>query len=309
MAQSLADLRKQRTTDFGNITAALGKKTEYAKDDEGFWKPTQDKAGNATAVIRFLPRLPEDELPYVQLYSHSFQHPAKTGKWFIDNCPTTVGRDECPVCKLNKGVYASMSKDAAQKIAGARSRKQHWIANILVIEDTANPDNNGKVFRYKFGKVINEKIKDKAVPVFKSDKAVDVYDLWEGANFRLHMAKVDGYPNYDKSSFDVVSALEGTDDEIQALLDQRVVLAPFVAPDKFKSEAELQKRLDFVMGATGIASTAQAEDMVRAMTQEVRAAAPKAKAAPEAKVSEPAAEFEDVPNESDLEDYFAKLAK
>jgi len=122
MAVSLDDFRKRSDSDFGKITAALTKKTEYSKDDEGFWKPTQDKAGNATATIRFLPAHPDDELFYVDYYTHSWQQGGKGGKWYIENCPTSIERDDCPVCKMNKQVYTTMAKAEATKIPGARHR-------------------------------------------------------------------------------------------------------------------------------------------------------------------------------------------
>jgi hypothetical protein len=302
MALTLADLRKQRTSDFSNITAALTKKTEYAKDDEGFWKLTRDKAGNGSAVIRFLPKHADDELPWVQIYSHAFKN--SSGKWFIDNCPTTIG-GECPVCELNRGSYQSLSKEEATKIAGPRKRKLSYIANIVVLKDPAAPENDGKVFRFKFGKKIHDMILDKAQPTFEDDKPVNIFDLWDGADFRLRQHMADNYPSYDKSSFGDVKPLSENDEEILAFVNQQVSLSPFVAADKFKSHADLTKRLNGVMD-TAVASTAKAEEMVREIRESVKTEA--VKAPKEVKAPVVAAKAE-AGADDDLEAYFRDLAE
>lgn len=301
---TLADLKKRSESDFGKLTAALTKKTEYSKGDEGFWKPTQDKAGNATATIRFLPAHPDDDLAYVQYYDHSFQHGGKGGKWYIEHCPTTVGRDECPVCTQNKKNYQAMSKEEAKKVSP--SRRLNYISNILVIKDPANPDNDGKVFRFKYGKKIKDKIDEKLTPAFEDVKPVNIYDPFRGADFRLHLAIVDKYPSYDKSQFGDVKPISEDDEEVLRVVNEAVSLKAFVAEDKFKTKELLQKRYDFVTGSVP-ASTQQAEELVRAMTEEVRAEAkPKAKAAPTPKSTEV---FDDVPDDADLEKYFEDMAK
>lgn len=307
---SLADLRKRSDSDFGKITAALTKKADYSKDDEGFWKPTQDKAGNATATIRFLPAHQDDDLFYVDYWTHSFQHGGKGGKWFIDNCPTSVGRDECPVCAINKQVYSTMPKAEAQKIAGSRTRKKVYISNILVIKDPANPENEGKVFRFKYGKKIMEKIEEKLTPIYDDITPVRVYDIDNGADFRLIMTIEDKYPSYAKSFFGDKKPISDNDDEIQRVIDDIVSLKQFVAPEKFKSAEELQKRLDYVMG-NSTTSTQKAEEAARTVADEIRNApksAPKEKTASAPKEKEAPA-FDDVPDGEDLEKYFAGIAE
>jgi hypothetical protein len=308
MAMTLADLRAQRaSTDYSAITAAMTKKNDYADKDEGFWKPTRDKAGNASAVIRFLPKHPDDKLPWSSIYSHSFKN--ASGKWFIDNCPTTLG-NECPVCALNRESWATQLPDEKKK-AGDRKRKLSYIANILVVSDPANPDNNGKVFRFKFGKKIFEKIMDKVQPTFADEKPVKIFDPWEGANFKLRMTEVEGYPSYEKSVFDAPAPISDDDEEILRVVNQQISVDSFIDPKHFKSFEDLKKRLDSTINGTP-ASTAKAEEVVREMQEQLRsetkAAAPvKAKEAPEPKTTVKASPAAD-PGDDDLEEYFRNLA-
>ncbi len=304
MSMTLADLRKQRSSDFSSITAALSKKSEYAKDDEGFWRPTRDKAGNASATIRFLPKHTKDELPWVQVYTHAFQGP--TGKWYIENCLSTIGKED-PVLIENKKLYAT-GLESDKKEAIKRKRKLHYVANILVVNDPAAPENNNKVFHFKFGKKIFEKIMDKVQPTFEDEKPSNVFDLWEGSNFKLRMRQVEGYPNYDTSTFAEPTPIANDDEDILAIVNQQKPLAPFVAPDKFKSYEDLEKKMWNVL-SNGPSSTKRAEDVVKELQQEVNEeaevkAAPKIKEAPAPKAKAAAKSDED----DELADYFASLA-
>jgi hypothetical protein len=304
---TLADLRKQRSNDFSSITAALTKKTEYAKDDEGFWKPTKDKAGNASATIRFLPKTKGDELPWVQVYTHAFQGP--TGKWYIENCLSTIGQDD-PVLIENKKLYAT-GLEADKKEALKRKRKLHYIANILVINDPANPENNNKVFYFKFGKKIFEKIMDKIQPTFEDEAPSNVFDLWEGSNFKLRMRQVEGYPNYDTSTFAEPSQIADTDEEILEIVNQQKPLAPFVAKDKFKSFEDLEKKMRMVLSNGPVGNVKNAADQLKDELDEAAAPAPKV-SAPKAKETPPPAAPKAKPaskdEDDDLADYFASLA-
>ncbi len=302
---TLADLRKQRSTDFSSITAALSKKSEYAKDDEGFWKPTRDKAGNASATIRFLPKHSKDELPWVQVYTHGFQGP--TGKWYIENCLSTIGKED-PVLIENKKLYAT-GLESDKKEALKRKRKLHYVASILVVNDPAAPTNNGKVFYFKFGKKIFEKIMDKVQPTFEDEKPSNVFDLWEGSNFKLRMRQVEGYPNYDTSTFAEPSALAEDDEDILAVVNQQKSLASFVSPDKFKSYEELEKKMWAVL-SSGPSNTKRAEDVVKELVDDVDAVVAtkpvpeRVKEAPAPKASKPVKSDDD----EELADYFDSLA-
>ena len=304
MSMTLSDLRKQRNTDFSSITAALTKKTEYAKDDEGFWKPTRDKAGNASATIRFLPKTAGDALPWVQIYSHGFQGPS--GKWYIENCLSTIGQED-PVLIENKKLYAT-GLEADKKEALKRKRKLSYIANILIVNDPAAPENNGKVMFFKFGKKIFEKIMDKVQPTFEDEKPSNVFDLWGGSNFKLRMRQVEGYPNYDTSAFAEPSELADSDEEILKVVNMQKPLAAFVAPEKFKSFEALEKKMWSVL-SSGPATRTAADEMQSEITRQVqpapepKIAAPASKPAPEAKTK--AAGKDD---DEDLADYFASLA-
>ena len=246
-----ADLKKQSR--MGSLTEKLVKQVEKMnsggsnKDDDRFWKPVMDKSGVGSAVIRFLPAPEGSELPWVQVWSHAFQGP---GGWLIDNCLTTIG-GTCPVCEKNRVLWNSGS-DADKEEARKQKRKLSYYANIYVVKDPANPQNEGKVFLYKFGKKIFDKIMGAMQPEFDDDEPINPFDFWEGANFKLKLKKVAGYWNYDSSEFARPSALlEGDDDELETLYNDLHDLQAFVAPSEFKSYEDLKKRLDFTLGLKG----------------------------------------------------------
>lgn len=246
-------LRKSRGLDFSKITTALSKSTEsgYKSDEDEFFKLTKDKAGNASAVIRFLNTTEGDDLPWVQIYSHAFQGP--TGKWYIENCLSTLGKDD-PVNEANRILWAGTDEDKA--VAKQRKRKLSYYANILVVSDPANRENEGKVFKFKFGKKIFEKITEKLQPTFEDEKPINVFDYWDGANFKLRMRQVEGYPNYDQSAFADPSPITESDEELLAIVKQQKPLRELIDPSKFKSYDELKKKLESVVSGVTTPSRA-----------------------------------------------------
>jgi len=244
-------LRKMRNTDFGQITSAFDKianpqaETKSYADDR-FWKLEPDKAGNGTATIRFLPKVEGDELPWVRIFKHAFQGPS--GRWYIENSLTTFGEKD-PVSEINNRLWNSGS-EASKDLARKQKRKLNYITNILVVDDPKHPENNGKVFLFQFGKKIFDKIMDKARPTFEDEKPVNVFDLWEGADFKMRMRKVDGYANYDQSQFMEPSALRGGDEQqLLEVVGQQYKLAEFLDRSKyFKTFEELSRKLSDVLG-------------------------------------------------------------
>lgn len=220
-------------------------------DNEGFWQPTVDKANNGSAVIRFLPAPKGEELPWVRVWSHGFKGP--TGKWYIQNSLTTIGKPD-PVGELNSKLW-NTGLESDKEIARTQKRKLAYIANILVVSDPGNPSNEGKVFLFKFGTKIFDKIKDAMNPEFDDEVAVNPFDFWEGANFKLKIRNVEGYRNYDKSEFAKPTEIADDDDDIEKIWSQAKSLQAWVAPDKFKSYEELQKILDSVLGNTTAAAS------------------------------------------------------
>lgn len=241
----LRALRKNSGNTLAKIASELQKQDSYRKEDDRFWKLEGDKLGNGSAVIRFLPSMKEGELPWVKVYSHGFKGPS--GKWYIENCLTTIGQAD-PVVEHCNELY-STGLESDKKIAGERKRKIAYIANVLVISDSKNPENEGTVRLFKFGKKIFDKIKDKLQPTFEDEKAVDVFSPWEGANFRLRMSKVDGYSNFDKSVFDSPSEITDNDEELLKIMNSRHDIQEFLSPSQFKSYDELKKKLHMVLGA------------------------------------------------------------
>ena len=214
--------------------------------DERIWKPVMDKTGNGFAIIRFLPAPKGEELPWVKLWNHAFQGP--TGQWYIENSLTTISQND-PVSELNTKFWNS-GVESDKEIARKQKRKLQYYSNIYVVKDSANPQNEGKVFLYRFGKKIFDKIMETMQPAFEDETPVNPFDFWEGANFKLKLRKVDGYWNYDKSEFETPSALFDKDDELEKLWETQYSLSEFTAPTNFKSYDELQTRLNTVLSGT-----------------------------------------------------------
>jgi hypothetical protein len=247
---SFADLKKQ--SKLGSLTAKLVKEVEKMNNnggssgDERLWKLECDKSGNGYAVIRFLPAPNGEDLPFVKLYSHAFQGP---GGWYIENSLTTLGQKD-PVSELNTSLWNN-GTDAGKELARKQKRKLTYVANIYVVKDPANPANEGKVFLYKFGKKIFDKLTAAMQPEFEDEEAIDPFDFWQGANFKLKAKNVAGYRNYDSSEFARPDALLDDDDAMEAIWKKQYSLSELVAADQFKSYDDLKKRLDYVLGNKG----------------------------------------------------------
>lgn len=220
--------------------------------DDRIWKLEPDKAGNATATIRFLPATVKeidgtevcDDLPWVRIYNHGFQGP--TGRWFIENCGTTIGQ-ECPVCFENGKLWNS-GNDEDKETVRKQKRKLRYYANVLIVSDPKHPENEGQVRLFSFGPKIFDKIMDKMNPVFEDEEPVNVFDYWEGADFKLRQRKVEGYPNFDQSVFMGQSAI-GSDEEILKIAKQQHLLKDLIDPKQFKSYAELEKKFREITNA------------------------------------------------------------
>jgi hypothetical protein len=218
-----------------------------SKGDARFWYPNVDKAGNGFAVIRFLPAPTNEDVPFVRIFEHGFKGP--TGVWYIENSLTTIGQTD-PVGEMNSKLWNSTTDDEspARKQARAQKRKLTYVSNIYVIQDQQNPENNGKVFLFKFGKKIFDKLNEAMNPQFQDEDPLNPFDLWGGANFKLKIRNVEGYRNYDKSEFAASGPLSDNDSMLETIWKQEHSLQAFLAPSNFKSYDELSKRLATVLG-------------------------------------------------------------
>ena len=252
---SLATLKKQNSLDslLGAAQKESAPQEKKSYVDERLWKPVMDKSGNGYAVIRFLPAPEGEDMPWAKLWNHAFQGP--TGQWYIENSLTTVGQND-PVSEYNSKLWNS-GVESDKEVARKQKRKLQYYSNIYVVEDPANPQNEGKVFLYRYGKKIFDKIMEAMQPAFQDETPVNPFDFWEGANFKLKLRKVDGYWNYDKSEFADPSALFDNDEEIEALWKTEYSLADFTAPSNFKSYDELKTRLDAVLAGTVTVGTVE----------------------------------------------------
>ena len=256
---SFADLKKQ--SKLGSLTSKLVKEVEKMNTPQGgddrLWKPEMDKSGNGYAVVRFLPAPEGEDLPWVKLYKHAFQGP---GGWYIENSLTTLGQKD-PVSELNTTLWNN-GTDAGKEEARKQKRKLEYYSNIYVVKDPANPQNEGKVFLYKFGKKIFDKIMGAMQPEFEDEEPINPFDFWAGADFKIKIKKVAGYWNYDSSEFARPGALlDGDDDALEALWKKEYSLQEIVAADQFKSYDDLKKRLNMVLGVSAPKSRPVAEEV------------------------------------------------
>lgn len=249
---SLADMKKNRSAMMEKVTKSLDEGSQ--QQDKRFWKVTRDKSGTGSAVIRFLPPVDADSLPWTKVFNYAFQGP--TGKWFINECPSTIGLPS-PVLDANRELY-NTGYEADKKLAASRKRKTQFISNILVIKDPSNPENEGKVFLFRFGKSIYDMIASALEPEFEDQDSVSVWDLWEGADFKLRVKMKDKYPNYDSSEFADPSELFGGDEEkLNEVVEASYSLKEFHDASRFKSYDDLKKEFDAVINAKPVAKAAE----------------------------------------------------
>lgn len=308
MAFSFSELRKNREQTFAKVNQEIAKQntSTSSSDDDRFWNPTVDKSGNGYAVIRFLAPPMGEDVPFIRRWDHGFKGP---GGWYINLNLNTIGKED-PVSEMNQKLWAQGENSQGRKIVSGSGkdmpgskRRLHYIANVLIVEDPANPANNGQVKLFKFGKKIFEKLNDVMNPKFPDEKPLNPFDLWEGANFKIKIRNVEGYRNYDKSEFDDRSPVAESDEDIEAIWKKEHSLQAFIAESQFKTYEVLKRQLDKVMGLSG-------ESVARTPASE----APTAKAAEAPKSPESFAQStpETGSEETDASDegldFFKKLA-
>jgi len=291
---SFANLKSTRGSSIDNLVKAaeaVSTKSETKSYiDERFWKPTQDKAGNGYAVVRFLPAKEGEDLPWVRYWDHGFK--GQTGLWYIENSLTTINQPD-PVSEMNTLLWNS-GREEDKATARERKRRLHYVSNILVVSDSANPAAEGKTFLYRYGKRIFDKIMDAMQPAFSDEVAVNPFDFWEGADFKIKIRKVDGWTNYDASEFSPVSSLaDGDDAALEEIYSKIYSLSEFTSPENYKSYNELKAKLNRVLGVDAGFS---AEAVAPAVAPSV------------AMASAPEVQPESSSEEDDTLSYFAKLA-
>ena len=287
---SLETLRKSNSLDklLNAVKEDSAPQEKKSYVDERLWKPELDKSGNGYAVIRFLPSVEGEDMPWAKVWNHAFQGP--TGQWYIENSLTTVGQKD-PVSEHNTKLW-NTGLETDKETARKQKRKLQYFSNIYVVSDSKHPENEGKVFLYRYGKKIFDKLMAAMQPEFEDETPINPFDFWEGANFKLKIRKVDGYWNYDKSEFETPSAL-GDDSVIESVWKKQYSLKEFTAPTNFKSYEELKTRLDAVLSGTvsvgNVTDTMDDEPIV----------SPKVDTKPVESKQE---------DEDDTMDYFSKLA-
>ena len=294
---SNASLDKLRAAMESASAPNSGEKKSY--NDDTMWKPELDKTGNGFAVVRFLPTPEGEEMPWVSYFDHGFQGP---GGWYIEKSLTTLNKKD-PVSDYNSQLW-NTGVEANKEIARKQKRRLHYVSNVYVVSDPKNPDNEGKVFKYRFGKKIFEMLKEAISPAFADEQAINPFDIrGEGANFKIKIRKVDGYWNYDKSEFDSSAPLFAEEDKLEEVVSSLHSLSAIIAPEEFKSYEELKEKFDRVLGLTGATSTSTAESIAEDLDE-----VPWSDVNKEPVAEEPVIQSADSNDSEDAMDYFKKLA-
>ena len=297
---SFADLKRSSNANFEKLNKELSRLNSNNKSygDDRYWQPTVDQQGNGSAVIRFLPSPNGEDFPFVRMFTHGFKGP--TGAWYIENSLTTLEKDD-PVSDFNTKLWNSTTDDdsAERKQARDQKRKLNYISNIYVVEDPGNRETEGKVFLYKYGKKIFDKLNELMNPSFEDEEPIDPFDLWKGANFKLRITKEKGFRSYDKSKFEEPSALSSDDDELERIYNQEYSLQDEVDPKNFKSYEELQTKLNKVLG---IEAGSSIKEAVRETREEI-----KETPQPEHKESKLPSVDTSEDDDDDEEDWFASI--
>ena len=283
---SFADL-KNKSGSFEKLQSELAKvnaPTQSSYEDARMWKPDLDKSGNGFALLRFLPQPSGEDLPWVRMWNHAFSGP---GGWYIENSLTTIGKND-PVSEYNTELWNS-GNEADKETARKQKRILKYYSNILVVSDPKHPENDGTIRLFRFGKKIFDKITEAMNPAFEDETAVNPFDMWQGANFKLKIRKVDGYWNYDKSEFDSKSEVEGGEDRLEEIYNGLHSLQEFISPTSFKTYDELKEKLHRTLTGSSVKGTVE----VYNPPSEATAAADEAIA---------------TTDEEDTLSYFAKLA-
>lgn len=297
MSASLDKLRAAMET----ASPAQGEKKSY--NDDTMWKPELDKSGNGYAVVRFLPTPQGEEMPWVSYWDHGFQGP---GGWYIEKSLTTLNKKD-PVSEYNTTLWNS-GIEANKEQARKQKRRLHYVSNVYVVSDPKNPDNEGRVFKYRFGKKIFEQLKEAISPAFEDESAINPFDMTEGANFKIKIRKVDGYWNYDKSEFDSTSPL-GDEAMINSTFSQVHSLSEVISPDEFKSYDELKEKLDRVLGLSGAVSGSTAESIAEDQEEVPWSNVNTESVASEPVIASAESSSEQSSNGDDAMDYFKRLAE
>ena len=288
---SIESIRSNNSLDklLGAVNQEKAPVEKKSYTDERIWKGELDKSGNGYAVLRFLPAVHGEELPWVKMYSHAFQGP--TGQWYIENSRTTINQKD-PVSEYNSKLW-NTGVESDKEIARKQKRKLSYYSNVYIVSDPKHPDNEGKVFLFKYGKKIYDKILAAMQPEFQDEKPLNPFDPFSGANFKLKIRKVDGYWNYDKSEFESVSALADNDEKIKSVWSTQHALKPFLAADNFKTYDELKEKLNRVLSGARKTESVEAADLP-----------PQQNGAVKSMNDSPAASEDD-----DTMSYFSKLAE
>jgi len=301
---SFEKLKQNRSASIDKLVSAAEKVGGATKTygDDRLWAPTVDKAGNGYAVIRFLPAKEGEDLPWVRFWDHGFKGP--TGRWYIENSLTSIGQPD-PVSEINSVLWNS-GREEDKEIARLRKRRLHYVSNILIVSDPSNPSNEGKVFLFKYGKKIFDKVMDIMQPQFQDEKPINPFDLWTGANFKLKIRQVEGYRNYDKSEFDGVSELySGDETRLEKVYNSIYSLKDFTDPANYKTYAELKRKLSEVLGEQSYSETFTTAEQVT-LDEVAPYAAPKSASEPE---PESFGGGNTASDDDDSLSYFAKLAR
>jgi len=305
---SLADLKKRRNNNISRLVEEAKKITTNEKKgkDDTYWQPGVDKSGNGFSVIRFMPAPKDESLPWVRYWDHGFKGP--TGLWYIEKSLTTLGLPD--PCSERNSLLWNTGREEDKELARVRKRRLHYVSNVYVISDPSNRDNEGKVFKFVYGKKIFEKIVDLMQPQFEDESPIDPFDFWDGCDFKLKIRNFEGYRNYDKSEFAATTPfLNGDEKALEAVYDSLYSLAELVDPKTYPTYEELEKKLNRVLGTDGTSAVMATAQQVMQLADTEESPIAKMRTAVTAAVPSVASATSDGDDEdADMMEYFKKLA-
>lgn len=286
MASSLMErMKKSRGQSAATIQSAVAASSGGFTKDDRIWKYTYLDSGKkdlktkksimySSSVIRFLP-IPfidirkQDEgkisaeavlSPVVLVCRHDFK--SSNGSRYSELALKTLGQ-ECPVNEHDRPLWEAW-KDAGKpdnndkKVLVGRIAKDEYYANILVVDDKAAPDNNGKVFLFKFSAAIKKMIDQAFDPSIPTNPTFDPFDPFDGAELHLtFMGEERSFNGWNglvpadmsKESSWVNNPMCGGDEaKIEETMELAYSLQDFIDPALFKSYAVLKERLLAVLG-------------------------------------------------------------
>ena len=276
---SLAQLKK-KSTDISALQKSISEmKNKKSSSEDEYWKLTCDAAGNGTAELRFLPAHPDEDMPVVEVHEYFFGKLDKAlgkKKWYINRSLETIGKKD----PVKEEYWACINKKTEEhkEMAKEIRDRQSFIVWVYIVDDKNAPENNGRVMKTKLSssqwKFITDRINPDEMLIEDGVVPIDVFNLWEGANFKLRAYNgSNNMRTYDRSVWMEPGPLFKDDEKMEEVYSKVTGLKSEVDPDGplyKKTYAELEEQLISVLGRPLVKNEDEDEDdHVSALAEEV----------------------------------------